>query len=85
MAKTSGFQKYQGSTIEAVDVSASDFTPGYSFVVRAAGGAGSISVVTSEGDTAVITNVGDPEYIPVVCKQVNTSGTTYTGDIFALS
>lgn len=86
MARQRGFERYQGQTAEAIDVSAADFStdPVGIFYVRASGGSGDVAVVTADGTTVTIKGVGDVEYIPIAIKTVLTSGTTYTGDLLAI-
>lgn len=86
MARQRGFERYQGQTAEAIDVSAADFStdPVGIFYVRASGGSGDVAVVTADGTTVTIKGVGDVEYIPIAVKTVLTSGTTYSGDLLAI-
>jgi hypothetical protein len=86
MARQRGFERYQGQTAEAIDVSAADFStdPVGIFYVRASGGTGDVAVVTADGTTVTIKGVGDVEYIPIAVKTVLTSGTTYSGDLLAI-
>lgn len=86
MARQRGFERYQGQTAEAIDVSSADFStdPVGIFYVRASGGSGDVAVVTADGTTVTIKGVGDVEYIPIAVKTVLTSGTTYSGDLLAI-
>ena len=86
MARQRGFERYQGQTAEAIDVSAANFStdPVGIFYVRASGGSGDVAVVTADGTTVTIKGVGDVEYIPIAVKTVLTSGTTYSGDLLAI-
>ena len=86
MARQRGFERYQGQTAEAIDVSAADFStdPVGIFYVRASGGSGDVAVVTADGTTVTIKGVGDVEYIPIAVKTVLTCGTTYSGDLLAI-
>ena len=86
MARQRGFERYQGQTAEAVDVSAADFvtSPRGIFFLRASGGTGDVAAVTADGTAVTFTNVGDVEYIPVGLVEVKTTGTTYSGDLLAI-
>ena len=86
MARQRGFERYQGQTAEAVDVSAANFStdPVGIFYLRASGGTGDVAVVTADGTTVTIKDVGDVEYIPIALKTVLTSGTTYSGELLAI-
>ena len=86
MARQRGFERYQGQTAEAIDVSVSDFStsPVGIFLLRASGGTGDVAVVTADGTTVTLKNVGDVEYVPIALKSVLNSGTTYSGDLLAI-
>lgn len=67
----------------AIGEDAFAITPGASFGPKYAvslyvGGAGDVEVVTAKGTTVVFTAVPVGQYIPVVCKSVESTNTTAT-------
>lgn len=62
------------------------FEPGEPFILRCAGGTGSLFVRTASGDDVIIENIGALEYIPVLVKVVfgALQGSDYSGSVMAI-